>query len=158
MDTTIGAEAVRDLAAGGATSFAAGGQQAPVCASRRLLVGGQAGVLPSASRDFQPGQRAAEGSNPLPGRSVLWSTAGAEAIARAALLSLRHAQCTVQAPFNCHCPAFCLSHLPRAGLSRQLAGGALTKFKLDNSGIVSVLYEQVGTANSPACVPANVSA
>ena len=32
---------------------------------------------------------------------------------------------------------------PRAGLSKQQAGGALTKLKLDNAGIVSVLYEQV---------------
>lgn len=29
-----------------------------------------------------------------------------------------------------------------AGLSKQLLGGALSKFRLDNSGIVSVLYEQ----------------
>ena len=44
VDTTIGAEAVRDLAAGGATSFAAGGQLAPVCASRwQAAAGGRAG-------------------------------------------------------------------------------------------------------------------
>jgi hypothetical protein len=33
--------------------------------------------------------------------------------------------------------------LPHAGVSKQLDGGALAKIKLENSGIVSVLYEQV---------------
>ena len=31
-------------------------------------------------------------------------------------------------------------------MSKQLEGGALTKLKLDNAGIVSVLYEQVEAA------------
>ena len=31
-----------------------------------------------------------------------------------------------------------------AGLSKQQADGALTKLKLEHTGIVSVLYEQVG--------------
>ena len=34
------------------------------------------------------------------------------------------------------------THTHTAGLSKRLEGGAVTKVKLDNSGLVSVLYEQ----------------
>jgi hypothetical protein len=43
-----------------------------------------------------------------------------------------------------------------AGLSKQQAGGALTKLKLDNAGIVSVLYEQV-SAESLASIQCTVT-
>lgn len=117
-DTTIGAEVVRDLAAG-TTSFAAGAHGRMGARWRGGRTRGAAWLplpllLPPLPRPWPPCAQAL-----------------------ASLSFARHPAC-----------------LSRAGLSKQQADGALTKLKLEHTGIVSVLYEQVGAAASAASASA----
>jgi hypothetical protein len=126
-DTTIGAEVVRDLAAG-TTTFATGERAAasaaglPACGPAACSALGQVAVqcgLHTAALQLLPSCPAAAAALPAGSKQ----------------LSLPHA---ARAP------------LPPPGVSKVLEGGSLAKVKLDNAGIVSVLYEQVGLGGGQA--------